>query len=54
MKRNAGDLIAALILVALVYVLVRPRSDGPALVATVTSAFVAVVRNAADLAAPSN
>lgn len=52
--RNAGDVLAAILLVALVYVLIRPRSDGVALVTAFSALFVAVIRNAADLASTSS
>lgn len=51
MKRDAGDVIAVLFLVAIVYVLVRPRSRAGELVNGLFRAVNAMVRRAADLAA---
>jgi hypothetical protein len=45
------DLLVMVIWVAIVYVLVRPRSKGAEMVTAVSSALAAVTRNAVDLAA---
>lgn len=46
----AGDVLAGLFVVAVIYVLVRPRSAGVAFVQAVGSALTAIVKSAADLA----
>jgi hypothetical protein len=42
-KRHAGDFFAAIFLVAVLYMLVRPSSPGPALIQAVTGAFTDLV-----------
>lgn len=44
------DAVVVFLVVAIVYVLVRPRSKGADLVKAISSAVIAVVRSAADLA----
>lgn len=54
MKTGAGrlvDILSAVLLVAAIFVLVRPGSQGPTLINAMTAAVTAIVRNAADLAA---
>jgi Na+/H+ antiporter NhaD/arsenite permease-like protein len=52
MRRNLWDIAVSIFVVALVYILVRPSSKGADMVAAVGGALVAIVSNAADLAAP--
>lgn len=49
--RGAGvaDILVGLLVVAGIYVLVRPSSPGPELINNVVSMVVAVVKQAADL-----
>ncbi len=47
MKDQAFTLIAAVIYIAILYVLVRPGSDGPQLVDTIFSTFSDLVRGVA-------
>lgn len=44
-----ADVLVALLIVAAIYVMVRPRSAGGQLVTAVTDVVVAVVKAAADL-----
>lgn len=44
------DVMAAIVVVAIIYVLVRPQSQGAQMVSALGNAIVAIVRNAADLA----
>ena len=53
-RRGFGDIIGALIIVAIVYVLVRPHSAGVELVAAVGGLFESMVRNAIDLGSGGN
>lgn len=46
---SISDLIAGLLLVAILYILVRPQSKGGALVTAFGSAMTALVTSAADL-----
>ena len=46
-----ADLLMGLFVVAVVYVLVRPRSAGVEFVKSVGDALTAIVKSAADLAA---
>ncbi len=52
MLRGLADWIALVFLVALVYVLVRPRSRASELVEAFGNMVVSMVRRATDLAAP--
>lgn len=49
MKRLAGDWIALVFLVAVVYVLVRPRSAAAAAVDMFAESMAAIVRNVTDM-----
>lgn len=53
MRRGALDVLALVFVVALVMVLVRPSSQGPAFVTTLTAAVVALVGAATDTAKPA-
>ncbi len=48
---NALDVLVAVIMLAIVYVLVRPRSKGADLVSGISQALAAIVKSATDLAA---
>lgn len=48
---SAADFLAGICYVAVLYVLVRPQSKGGALITALGAAMVAIVKNAADLAA---
>ena len=52
MKGRVFDIAVAVLIVAMVYVLVRPASKGTELVTSITAAVSAIVRNAADLGSP--
>lgn len=49
MNPNAGDILAGIFLLALLYVLVRPQSKAAELVEAFTSLFTAIVKRATDL-----
>lgn len=49
MNRNAADIIAAIIWVALILVLVRPQSTAADAVTKIGAALAAMVRRATDL-----
>lgn len=49
--KSKVDYLVAVIVLAIVYVLVRPRSKGAELVTAVTGAMTAMVKSAVDLAA---
>jgi hypothetical protein len=49
MKRHAADVVAAVFLVALVYLLVRPRSAAAAAVKGISDALVALVTTATHI-----
>lgn len=54
MSKYIGDVAVAVFVIAIVYVLVRPRSKGVALVTGFGSMVTAIVNAATDLANPDS
>lgn len=53
MIRNIGDWLGLLLVVAIIYVLVRPQSQVAELVDAIGGMLIKVVANATDLASPT-
>lgn len=52
MKRDISLFMSGIVYVAILYVLVRPNSQGPTLIESVTSAFANLIRAATGGATP--
>jgi PRD1 phage membrane DNA delivery len=46
MKNEIGDAVMAIILVAALFLMVRPRSQGPGLITAFTNGFASILKTA--------